>query len=251
VARSQTVINDGSSGRVAVITGAAGGIGSAVAHAFVAQGFRVVALDRDATALEALAASSPGTIEPMAVDLSDVEAVRQALQDVDRVDVLVNCAVLVSYAPLGQIDWAELDRAYAVGLRSVLLTTATLVTALESAQGCVINFTSPVADVGVRHTAAYSAIKGGVASFTRQAAVELGPKGIRVNAICPGPTATPLARKTLSEDDWNARKQRTPLQRVGQPEDIASAVLFLASPQASFITGEILRVDGGITIAAL
>jgi NAD(P)-dependent dehydrogenase (short-subunit alcohol dehydrogenase family) len=115
--------------------------------------------------------------------------------------------------------------------------------------GVIINNTSPAAELGVAGSAVYSAIKGGVSSLTRSLAVELGPRRIRVNAVCPGTVPTPGARQMNSDAIYEARRQRTPLGRLGTPEDIAAAAVFLASAEASFITAAVLHIDGGITIS--
>jgi NAD(P)-dependent dehydrogenase (short-subunit alcohol dehydrogenase family) len=122
---------------------------------------------------------------------------------------------------------------------------------MDAAQGgALVTFASPVADRGHRGTAGYTAVKGAVAALTRQLAIELAPRRIRVNAVTPGATPTPGAHAVVDDAGWELRRRATPLGRLGAPEDIAEAVAFLVSGRASFITGEILHVDGGLTAGA-
>ncbi len=139
----------------------------------------------------------------------------------------------------------------AVGLKSIFWTAqAALIHMDPERGGIIINNTSPAAELGVPRSTVYSAIKGGVSSLTRSLAVEFGPRRIRVNAVCPGTVPTPGARQMNNNDDalYEARRQRTPLGRLGTPEDIAAAAVFLASAEASFITAAVLRIDGGVTV---
>ena len=129
-------------------------------------------------------------------------------------------------------------------------STATNVTGMRAAGGgCIVHMASPAAIHGFPTAGVYSAVKGAVAAYTRQSAVELAPDGIRVNAVVPGAVPTPGAREVVDDAGYEYRRSRTPLGRLGTPEDIAGAVSFLASEDASFMTGQLLVVDGGITVA--
>jgi NAD(P)-dependent dehydrogenase (short-subunit alcohol dehydrogenase family) len=223
--------------RVAVVTGAGRGIGAAIAARLAADGMRVVAADR-----------APGT--ELTLDVTDRDAVLEALGALERIDVVVNCAMWIRYERIEDVVEETVDGMLAVGLKSLLWTTqAALPTMRAQGGGCIVHMASPAALHGFPTAGVYSAVKGAVAAFTRQSAVELAPDGIRVNAVVPGAVPTPGAREIVDDAGYEYRRQRTPLGRLGTPEDIAGGVAFLASGDAGFMTGQLLVLDGGITIA--
>jgi NAD(P)-dependent dehydrogenase (short-subunit alcohol dehydrogenase family) len=224
-------------GKVAVVTGAGRGIGAAVAARLTADGLQVVAIDRE-----------PGT--DLTLDVTDRAAVLQALGALERLDVVVNCAMWIRYEPIEEVEEDTVDGMLAVGLKACLWTTQAALPAMRAqGGGVIVHMASPAALHGFPTAGVYSAVKGAVASFTRQSAVELAPAGIRVNALVPGAIPTPGARAVVDDAGYDLRRARTPLGRLGTPEDIAGAVSFLASEDASFMTGQLLVVDGGITVA--
>jgi len=223
--------------RVAVVTGAGRGIGAAIAERLAADGLRVVGVDR-----------APGT--ELTLDVGDRPAVLEALGALERIDVVVNCAMWIRYAPIEDVDEETADAMLAVGLKSCFWTTqAALPKMRAQGGGVIVHMASPAALHGFPTAGVYSAIKGAVASFTRQSAVELAPHNIRVNAVVPGAVPTPGAREVVDDAGYEYRRQRTPLGRLGTPEDVAGGVAFLASADASFMTGQLLVLDGGITVA--
>jgi NAD(P)-dependent dehydrogenase (short-subunit alcohol dehydrogenase family) len=223
--------------RVAVVTGAGRGIGAGVAARLASDGFRVVGIDR-----------APGT--ELTLDVSDRSAVLEAFAAMDRVDVVVNCAMWIRYEHIADVDEDTVDGMLAVGLKSLFWTTQGALGPMRAqGGGCIVHMASPAAMHGFPTAGVYSAVKGAVAAFTRQSAVELAPDGIRVNAVVPGAVPTPGAREVVDEAGYEYRRQRTPLGRLGTPEDIAGGVAFLASDDAAFMTGQLLVLDGGITIA--
>jgi NAD(P)-dependent dehydrogenase (short-subunit alcohol dehydrogenase family) len=223
--------------RVAVVTGAGRGIGEAVAARLAADGFRVVGIDR-----------LPGA--ELTLDVGDRDAVLAAFASLDRVDVVVNSAMWIRYAHIAEVEEETVDAMLAVGLKSLFWTTQAALEPMRAAGGgSIVHFASPAALHGFPTAGVYSAIKGAVASFTRQSAVELAPDNIRVNAVVPGAVPTPGAREVVDDAGYEYRRQRTPLGRLGTPEDIAAGVAFLASPDASFMTGQLLVLDGGLTVA--
>jgi NAD(P)-dependent dehydrogenase (short-subunit alcohol dehydrogenase family) len=223
--------------RVAVVTGAGRGIGAAIAERLTADGLRVVGVDR-----------APGT--ELTLDVGDRGAVLEALGALERIDVVVNCAMWIRYAPIEDVDEETADGMLAVGLKSCFWTTqAALPKMRAQGGGVIVHMASPAALHGFPTAGVYSAIKGAVASFTRQSAVELAPHNIRVNAVVPGAVPTPGAREVVDDAGYEYRRQRTPLGRLGTPEDIAGGVSFLANEDASFMTGQLLVLDGGITVA--
>jgi NAD(P)-dependent dehydrogenase (short-subunit alcohol dehydrogenase family) len=223
--------------RTAVVTGAGRGIGAAVAARLTADGLQVVGIDRE-----------PGT--DLTLDVTDRAAVLQALGALERLDVIVNCAMWIRYEPIEEVEEDTVDGMLAVGLKACLWTTqAALPPMRAQGGGVIVHMASPAALHGFPTAGVYSAVKGAVASFTRQSAVELAPAGIRVNALVPGAIPTPGARAVVDDAGYDLRRARTPLGRLGTPEDIAGAVSFLASDDASFMTGQLLVVDGGITVA--
>jgi NAD(P)-dependent dehydrogenase (short-subunit alcohol dehydrogenase family) len=248
-------------GKVAVITGAGSGIGRVAATLFAAEGAKVVVADVVADQAESTVAEitgAGGTATAVTVDVSDegqVDAmVAAAVSAYGGLHVLFNNAGIFPDDDGGVLDTppSTWDKVMDVNLKGVWLGCRAAVPAmLESGGGSIVNVASFVALMGAATAQiAYTASKGGVLSLTRELAVEYARKGIRANSICPGPIETPLLAELLADP---ARRQRRlvhiPIGRFGRPEEIARAALFLASDDASFVTGSALVVDGGITAA--
>jgi glucose 1-dehydrogenase len=236
-------------GRVAVVTGAAGQIGAACALAFAAEGADVAAVDRTAPAL---APHEGGRIVPIGADLSvptDLErAFDTAEEALGPVDVLVQSAAVHARVPFLEIDAANIDHVLGVNVRAILLGARRAAASMvaREAPGVIVNLTSVSGVVSDAESIAYEASKGAVTMATRGLAVALAPHGIRVVAVGPGSMQKFQElppRDPYDLDDYERR--RIPLGRLGRPEDIAEAVLFLASPAAAYISGTVLYVDGG------
>lgn len=221
-----------------LITGAASGIGRATARAALAQGDDVAALD--------IAAPEAGMVWVRA-DLSQPEAVREAVAEAAATlggfDVVVNSAGVEIDAPLAALDIAGLDRMFAINMRGPMLVAAAALPHLGPG-GSIINLASELAYLGRAGASGYCATKSAMLGLTRSWARELGPD-IRVNAVAPGPIDTPLLNFAAMTPELQRLETGNPLGRIGQPEEVASVILFLASPAASFITGQCFSADGG------
>lgn len=245
--------------RTAVVTGAAGGIGSAIVRQLAAQGAWVHGLDRDAEGLARLVGDLGSTsFTAHTVDLSDRSAVDRTLSELlgrpgGGCDVLVNNAGIAALRTLEQTDDALLDRLFEINFTAAFRITRALLPALRaSGRGAIINIASELALVGASDYSAYCATKGAIVAWTRALAVELGLQRIRVNAICPGPIDTALLRQEFMthanpEEARLAEVAAIPLSRLGTPQDIAPLAGFLASDAAAFVTGAVWPVDGGKT----
>ena len=238
--------------KVAVLTGAARGIGLACAQRFAAEGAAVVLADRDEQAGAAAAASIPGS-EFVAADVSrkaDVEAiVERALGRHGRVDVLVNNAGITHACDFLDLEEEDFDRVLAVNLKSMFLCGQAVARAMVKAgvRGAIVNMSSANAVLAIPNQVPYVVSKGGINQLTKVMAVALAPHGIRVNAIGPGTILTDLAKQAVLTDDAARRKilSRTPLGRCGEPEEVAAVAAFLASDDASYLTGQTIYPDGG------
>ncbi len=168
-----------------------------------------------------------------------------------RIDGVVNAAMWIRYDAIGEVTAETFEKMLGVGLMAPVWGTQALLRHMDPARGGgVVNFSSPAAMQGYPNTAIYAAIKGAIATLTRSLAVELGPAGVRVNAIVPGPVPTPGARAVVDEAGYELRRRKTPLGRLGREEDIANAIAFLFSDEADYITGAVLNVDGGCSLTA-
>jgi len=246
--------------RVALITGGAAGIGKATAIRFAEEGAKVIISDINQEAGEALAAENQA-IRFYQVDISDRQAVQKwvdgVVAETGRIDILVNNAgvlrdgQLVKYKEgvvVSQMAEADFDLVISVNLKGVFnCTQAVAPVMIEQGGGVILNATSIVGLDGNFGQTNYVASKAGVVGMTKVWAREFGRYGIRVNAVAPGFTLTKMVRQ-MPEKILEGMKGRTPLRRLGEPRDIANAYLFLASDEASFISGEVLRVDGGIVV---
>ncbi|HEX8950622.1 MAG TPA: 3-oxoacyl-[acyl-carrier-protein] reductase [Polyangia bacterium] len=238
------------SGKVALITGGARGIGRATAQAFAAEGARVIVADVDADAAEATARALGGGAIGLGLDVADPQSVKSvvatALSRAERIDVLVNNAGITRDASLLKTSDEAWDAVIGVNLTGTFYMTREVAPHMVArGSGAIINASSVVGIYGNFGQSNYVATKAGVIGMTRVWARELGRKGVRVNAIAPGFIATDMTAK-MPEDVLEGMKKKTPLGRLGVPEDVARAYVFLASDEASFINGQVLGVDGGL-----
>lgn len=245
-------------GRLAVVTGGARGIGAAICERFAAAGAHVVVADRDEAAAEALATrlrEMGARADALALDVTDRASVAAALAALRACHgvphVLVNNAGIVRNAPAAQMTMEDWSAVIDVDLNGVFHCAQIICGAMvEEGRGAIVNVSSMCGEIVVhpQPQVAYNAAKAGVNMLTKSLAVEWARHGVRVNAVAPGYTATELTLAGRSNPDWFATwLDRTPMGRLGEPHEIADAVLFLASDAASFITGAVLAVDGGYT----
>ncbi|ORM72993.1 3-oxoacyl-ACP reductase [Pantoea wallisii] len=239
--------------KVVVITGAGSGIGAAAAQRFAHEGASVVLVGRTQEKLEKVKSTlAAGQHLALSCDVADAEQVRQLAEQVQRTygrtDVLVNNAGSVVQGKIHEVSIEDWKTLMSVDLDGVFHCTHFFMPALLSSKGNVVNISSVSGMGGDWGMSVYNAAKGAVTNFTRALAMDYGADGVRVNAICPGFTFTDLTEDMQDDEALLARfYDRIPLRRAGQPDDIASAIAFIASDDARYITGVNLPVDGGIT----
>jgi 2-hydroxycyclohexanecarboxyl-CoA dehydrogenase len=239
--------------RAALVTGGGRGIGRAVAEALARDGCAVAVGD----VREAEPVGEDGVA--VALDVTDSGSVERAVQAVTAalgpIDVLVNNAGWDEFRPFLQTDEAFWDRVIEINFKGCLrMTRAVAPGMVERGYGRVVNIASDAGRVGSSLEAVYSGAKGGVIAFTKTLAREVARWGVTANAVCPGPTQTPLLEEMTGADEQGAKaieamKRAVPMRRLGSPEEVAAAVAFLCSEEASFITGQTLSVSGGLTMA--
>jgi meso-butanediol dehydrogenase/(S,S)-butanediol dehydrogenase/diacetyl reductase len=235
--------------RRVLITGAAGGIGTAVAVRFLEEGAQVVALDRDAEGLQRLQGALAGLSGAILADVSDPEQVSRACEEVDHLlgglDVLINNAGISQRHRFLDITPEAWRRVLAVNLDGAFYIAQAAARRMRAGgEGTILNMGSTNGLMGYPYYADYNASKAGLIELTRSMALELAPE-IRVNAVCPGWILTPMQEAEYTLDMRQTFAQKVPLQRLGRPEDVAALFAFLASDDAAWITGQCFVIDGG------
>ncbi len=242
-------------GRLALVTGAARGIGAALTRALVAEGARVVAADIDGPGVEAFAKSVDAgkSVIPVRLDVTSESGCLETARTVEAshgpIEILVNNAGVYPAQPFEQITYDDWRRVLAVNLDGAFLMTRAVVPAMKARRrGRIINISSGTVLLAVPLFAHYAAAKAGIIGFTRSLAGELGPFGITVNAVAPGLTSTETVLKNMSPAMLEARKEARALKRHETAEDVVGAIVFLATDAAGFITGQLINVDGGLAM---
>lgn len=228
-----------------VVTGGSRGIGAEIVRSFAARGDRVWFLYEKAHDA-ATAVSRDTGAKAICCDVADEKAVKEAFSQIPEVDVLVHNAGICHYGLISQISPEQWRRLFAVNVDGIYhCVRAALPAMLQKHAGCIINIASMWGQVGSSCEVGYSATKGAVLALTKALAQELGPSGIRVNAVAPGVIQTDMCA-SVAPDVMESLRQETPIERLGVPADVAQAVLYLAD--ASFVTGQVLPVNGGFVI---
>lgn len=249
------IVTEASKSRVVIVTGAAQGIGRVIAGAFARSGWGVAIADLQVDKLAAVAAelSVQGVVRSFHMNVMDEGSVIKATQEIEsafgRIDSLINNAALFTQLqrqPMTTISLEEWRRVMDVNLAGPFLTTRNVVEPMRRAGGgSIVNISTVGIYHGANQLAHYNASKAGLIGLTRTAAVELGPFNIRVNAVAPGGTATEAVMAVSSPERLAERAKRRCLARIQTPEDLVGPILFLASEQSAFVTGQLLNVDGG------
>ncbi len=241
-------------GKVALITGGASGIGAATARRLSSAGTSVIVADLNEAAAKALAAELPGA-KAVAMDVTSSASIAAAIQGLERLDILVNNAGIGLVGGIAQTEEADFARLMAVNATSVYLVTKAALPLLLAVRGSIVNIGSVAGLIGVKQRFAYCASKGAVIAMTRQLAVEY-PKELRVNCISPGTVQSPFVegylQKYHAQEIEKTRVElaaRQPMGRLGTPEEIAAMVHYICSPEADFMTGSVVNIDGGWTAA--
>lgn len=243
-----------SDARVALVTGGSKGLGAGIVDAFLGAGYCVATCSRSKTATVEQWESDPGTKDRFHFTVADVSNrqdaeryVKEAAERWGRIDVLVNNAGVAREGVIGLFDDEALDQVVDLNLKgTVYVTRAASRVMLARRSGSIVNISSVVGLSGYRGLSVYGATKAALDGFTRGVARELGSRGITVNSVAPGYLRTEMSHG-LDEEQLRQITRRTPLGRLGEPEDVARAVLFLTDPANTFITGHVLVVDGGLT----
>jgi len=242
----------GLAGRTVLVTGGGGAIGSAICRRFSELGSKVLVADRNRAAAEGTAGQLQGT--PLVFDIANYAEAKKAIGD-RGVDVLVNNAGWDRFQNFLDTKPGEWEQLIDINLRGPLNMHHLVAPGMAArGWGRIINISSDAARVGSSGEGVYSACKGGIIAFSKTLARELARKGVTVNVVCPGPTDTPILRGFLGEGEagqkvYDALVRAIPMKRVGQPDDIPGIVAFLASDEAAFITGQVVSVSGGLTMA--
>ncbi len=243
---------------IAIVTGGGSGIGRASARLLAASGARVAIADRDGDAAQAAAEEIGATAMAVALDVTDGGAIESALDAVAArfgvPDILVSSAGIGACTPFWESDPDEFEYVLRVNLLGTFLSARAVTRRLlaHGRGGAIVNIASTNAVIPATGLSAYCASKGGVLMFTRVAALELGSRGIRVNAVAPGSTLTGLTELAFTQPRMSdAFVRHTPMGRFGEPDDVAQAVLYLASPLSRWVTGHLLVVDGGQSLRGL
>ena len=239
--------NNNRAGRTALVTGSTSGMGRAIAVRLAAEGTAVIVHGRDTNRGAAVVAeinAAGGTARLVTADLSDTAQTERMIADVGEVDILVNNAGLAVFSPTAELPTETFDTVFANNVRAPFMLVAAFAPKMATkGAGSIINITSMSATVGLALGSAYGASKAALESMTRSWAAEYSPRGVRVNAVAPGPVYTDGADPQRIQ----ALGTTTPMNRAAQPDEIAELVAFLASPRASYITGATIAADGGRT----
>jgi 3-oxoacyl-[acyl-carrier protein] reductase len=232
----------------AVVTGAARGLGRAMAERLLADGFDVWAVDSDAAELDRTAADTG--VHPVALDVTDEQAVADLVAQLPACDALVNNAGIWRFTKLADTPIDEARRVLEVNVVAPLLWMQRFLPLLQQSSGSIVNISSITAAMSPTGTGVYPPSKAALEAMTRMAAVEFGPLGVRCNAVGPGIVPTEGTLAHYGDDETRTRRGRTlPAQRFGRPEDVADVVSFFCSDAARYVTGQVIYVDGGYTAA--